>query len=54
MVVWWGVGAGERDVVGGVVIFCGEAEGEGKGEEGVDDGDDVVAVGDGEGAGLVG
>lgn len=49
---FWGVWmvGGEGDVVGGVPVAGCEFEGEGQGEEGVDCGGDVSAVGDGEGA----
>ena len=41
---------GEGDVACGVVVFGGELEGEGEGEEGVEGWDDVAPAGDGEGA----
>ena len=49
-----GVVGGEGDVVGWVPVLCGDFEGEGEGEEGVDGGDYIAAVGDGEGAVLGG
>lgn len=49
-----GVVGGEGDVVWGVPVACGEAEGEGEVEEGVDGGCDITSVGDSEGAVLYG
>lgn len=52
---FFGVVGGEGDVVGGVPVLGGDAEGEGRGgEEVVDEGDDGAALGDGEGAVLEG
>jgi len=48
------VAGGEGDVVSWVPVFGGDLEGEGIGEEGVDGGDDVAALGDCQGAVLVG
>lgn len=49
-----GVVGGEGDVIPGVPVFGGDLEGEGVGEEGVDGRDDVAALGDCQGAVLVG